>query len=109
MRFILFLLLLIPIAGQAHAFGGDNCPIFLKAYLLPDAPDSAADGSGDPSGPVSFRNVLFALTVVPPSGEYLYGAESKEGLPTDVVDYFAPREGFPMSSLGQAQIDELLE
>lgn len=101
---VLFLIVFFLIAGgqsdAAFGFGSEpNCRLFWKAYSLP------AEGDGASSS----RHVLFAVTALPPQGEYLYGPESTEGLPTRLDIAAAPLEAFPMQALTAKDIRSLTE
>ena len=131
MRILTILALcLLCFAGQAHARGENNCQIFYKAFKLPaDGASSPPGASKDPapsrntasSGPRSDRTgasagatarkdrLLLALTVMPPVGSYLYGPDSKEGLPTRMDVSFAPLSTYPMNRLGGKEIASIME
>lgn len=53
--------------------------------------------------------LLLALTVVPPPGAYLYGPDSKEGLPTRMQVVFASLSAYPMNRLSGKEIAALLD
>jgi thiol:disulfide interchange protein DsbD len=97
--FLAVLLCVCSLAGQAGAFfDGPNCRIYWNAYQVED------DAAG--------KQVLLALTLVPPSGHYLYGPDIPSGgvgLPTRMDVQFAPLDAFPMTRLTGRQIDELLK
>lgn len=115
-------------AGQAWAWSDNNCRIFPTAYKLPgnsapsvagtaapgasktprDAKPSSPQG-GPAASPTKGGKMLLALTVVPPSNAYLYGPDSKEGLPTRLEAVFAPLSAYPMSRLSGKEIGALLE
>ena len=117
--FITVLLLFCSFAGRAEAFlDGPNCKIYWKAYTLqPGQSATDAQRQADETSEETFvstissdgQRLLLALTVFPPSGQYLYGPESTEGLPTSVDVEFAPLDAFPMSRLNSRQIGELLD
>lgn len=109
MRVFFLLLILLSCAGQAHAFSGDNCSIFWKAYLLPEEHSVTTDAFDTSASSPPLRKVLFALTVVPPAGGYLYGPDSPEGLPTSVEASYAILDAFPMAKLNAKDVEELLE
>ncbi|MDR0339660.1 MAG: thioredoxin family protein [Desulfovibrio sp.] len=102
-----------PLAGSAHAFPGANCVIYWKAYTLDAAPGPGQEGvpgfydlSADKAGG---KRLLLALTLAPPEGEYLYGVETTDGLPTTVEAFFAPLSAFPMQPMSAADINQLME
>ena len=112
---VLLLMLLCAVAGQAHAFGEPNCEIYWKAFTLPQEPapdDPAAPAGGgavDPfSSPTYTGRLLLALTIVPAPGEYLYGPESTDGLPTRMDVTVAELSAFPMKALTSRQIAGLM-
>jgi len=90
-------------AGPAGAFfDGPNCKIYWNAFLV-----EGGEAEGAPQ-----KQVLLALTLVPPFGHYLYGPEIPDGavgLPTRVEAQFAPLDAFPMTRLTERQIGELLQ
>ncbi|MDR2604680.1 MAG: hypothetical protein LBC55_04925, partial [Desulfovibrio sp.] len=58
-----------------------------RARSAPDVTATAAGRGGSAEGP---RDVVFALTLLPPDDSYLYGPESAEGLPTSVQVLLRP-------------------
>ena len=109
MRVFFLLLILLSFTGQAQAFSGDNCSIFWKAFLLPEEGSEATDGGDEFASAAPLRKILFALTVVPPAGGYLYGPESTEGLPTSVEVSYAVLDAFPMARLKADDVEAMLE
>lgn len=116
MRTMLFLLLFCVVAGQAHAFGEPNCEIYWQAFTLPHE-SASSDGAGSPSAvsgtdpftsPTYTGRLLLALTIVPKAGEYLYGPESDEGLPTRMDLTVAELPAFPMKALTSREIAGLM-
>lgn len=121
MRIVLLLLMCCCFVEQAWAWSDNNCRIFHAAYKLsgsaagavaptsrPDTASSSLRGvSGSPAG--KGDRILLALTVVPPPNAYLYGPDSKEGLPTRMEAAFAPLSAYPMSRLSEKEIAALLE
>jgi len=101
--FLAVLIYVCSLVAPAGAFfGGANCNIYWSAYLL-------QDGESVVAVPASDKKLLLALTLVPPPGQYLYGPDSTEGLPTRLEASFTPLDAFPMARLTSRQIDELLE
>lgn len=121
--FVIVFFLLCSGAGQAYAFLEHNCELYWKAYSLSQATGVAAvsekanaahtqmgEEAAAPSSEQSpGRRMLLALTVVPRPGEYLYGPDSPEGLPTTVKAGYAPLAAFPMQKLSGRDIAALLE
>ena len=137
MRILLLLLLFLCCSvEQAWAWADNNCRIYPKAYRLTEggispsaAPASSknsnksdnvasatAPATPAPSGGKSAASgegrgdrLLLALTIVPPPNTYLYGPDSKEGLPTRMEAVFAPLSAYPMNRLTGKEISSLLE
>lgn len=117
----ILLLLLCAFAGQAQAFMEQNCEIYWKAYslrsysatenaLLTDAGNALNNQSSVDADAAALppREILLAFTVVPRAGEYLYGPESDEGLPTHMEVTYAPLSAFPMKALTGREIAGLM-
>lgn len=111
-------MLLCAAAGQAHAFGELNSDIHWKAFTLPLESASGDVSSADTSSassaasssdtPTYSGRLLLALTIVPRQGEYLYGPESEEGLPTRMDVTSAELSAFPMKALTSREIAGLM-
>jgi thiol:disulfide interchange protein DsbD len=112
---------------QAQAFLDSNCEIYWSAYTLEKTAGSrifasSASGvlgaAGTRSGKTgnelareqadASRFLLIALTLVPPPGQYLYGPESSEGLPTTMEVEYAPLTAFPMARMNSGQMTAVL-
>ncbi|MDL2267006.1 thioredoxin family protein [Desulfovibrio sp. OttesenSCG-928-G15] len=109
MRFwLLSFIMLLMLSGQASAFlDGPNCAVYWKAYSLKSQEGNIVSPA---SGKTSKGNrVLLALTVMPPSGQYLYGPDSTEGLPTMVDVEYAKLATYPMSKMQSKDIVAALE
>ena len=104
--------MLLCTAGQAHAFGELNSDIHWKAFTLPAEPvpgdASSASATGPSSAPTYSGRLLLALTIAPRPGEYLYGPESEEGLPTRMDVTVAELSAFPMKALTSREIAGLM-
>ncbi|MDR2076911.1 MAG: thioredoxin family protein [Desulfovibrio sp.] len=77
--------------GQGWTRQADECPLTWQGFLL-DAPETvpapvAGNGTEAPAA-------LLAFTLQAPPGMYLYGQNSREGLPTAVDVTFAPADPF---------------
>ena len=111
-------------AGQALAWSDNNCRIFHTAYRLSEGDASPLPGTAASDKPKSSRGavspasqassaqggkLLLALTVMPPANSYLYGPDSKEGLPTRMEVVFAALSAYPMNRLSEKEIASLLE
>ena len=111
-------------AGQALAWSDNNCRIFHTAYRLSEGDASPRPGNAAPDKPKSSRGaaspapqaasaqggkLLLALTVMPPANSYLYGPDSKEGLPTRIEVVFTTLSAYPMNRLSEKEIASLLE
>ena len=107
MRIFLSFILIVfcCLSGQAQAWQGKS-DISWQGYSLSGAQGNAsADGKASSEG----KTLLLALTISPRQGEYLYGAASKEGLPTTVDVTFAPLSAYPMSRPSSKEINSLLQ
>lgn len=105
------ILLLCSFVGEAQAFlGGPNCNIYWRAYSVPkdDAIVGLNSENGGSAAGSEEKQLLLGLTVMPPAGQYLYGPESTEGLPTTLEAVYAPLAAFPMTRMTTGQINELL-
>lgn len=122
---LLLVMMLFCCSAQAWGWAENNCQIFYKAYVLENASQAAASApssnsakksrtskkSSGKGAATSFpsKTLLIAFTIVPPANSYLYGSESKEGLPTRMEAFFAPLAAYPMDRLSDKEIDRLLE
>ncbi len=118
---IALLVFFCALVGQAWAFSGaSECKVYWSAYSLGEGEGLAASpplpalplpgqtaASSSPGG--RDGRLLLALTLELPSGRYVYGPDSAEGLPTRVDVDFALLDAFPMAKMSSRQIDELLE
>ncbi len=115
--FSCILLCLLCFAGHAQAFSDANCPLYWKAFLLPVESEPEAPAAVSPETNASApraqtranAKILVALTALPPQGHYLYGPESKEGIPTSVRVSFAPLNAFPMNRLSDREVDGIIQ
>lgn len=100
--------MLVMFAGQADAFLGEpNCGVYWKAYFLRAKEPSAVKAATGKA--VKGDRLLLALTVMPPSGQYLYGPESSDGLPTQLEVEYAKLPTYPMTQMRSKDIMAALE
>lgn len=119
-RFVILLIALFSFVGQAHAFLGAECEIHWQAYVLSaqhgadeaalaDPSDALYPSFADPAPAAEGKRLLLALTIVPPQGQYLYGPESTDGLPTELAVRVAQLSAYPMQRLSSVQIASLTQ